>query len=259
MQLTAIEQAMAASDILSAMPDVIESVGRRDFAPSLFSVARRFTGTENLTAFLATPSGEVQTLLAEDKGPSEAALSVARRYVARHWHADPANAIVVDGRQDRQCWAVKLRANEIDSTAYRSECYVSVGLSERFSLFQRRPAGTLRLSLYRGRRESFSDEVIARLIGCAPLLMAALWRHHEANGSTQGGNPAAGFRTRLEKVAPSLSARERDVCSLVAAGVTSEGIALELGVGINTVLTYRKRAYARLGISSQNELMRLLM
>lgn len=37
------------------------------------------------------------------------------------------------------------------------------------------------------------------------------------------------------------------------------GIALELGAGINIVLTYRKRAYARLGISSQNELMRILM
>ena len=88
--------------------------------------------------------------------------------------------------------------------------------------------------------------------------MAALWRHYEAEEPARDGTLPA-FRARLAAVAPSLSARERDVCALIASGLTSEGIALELGVGINTVLTYRKRAYARLGISSQNELMRILM
>jgi len=34
---------------------------------------------------------------------------------------------------------------------------------------------------------------------------------------------------------------------------------LSLGLSINTVLTYRKRAYSRLGISTQNELVRLLI
>jgi len=56
-----------------------------------------------------------------------------------------------------------------------------------------------------------------------------------------------------------LSDRERQVCALIALGVTSEGIGLRLAIGLNTVLTYRKRAYARLGISSQNELMRRVM
>jgi hypothetical protein len=32
-----------------------------------------------------------------------------------------------------------------------------------------------------------------------------------------------------------------------------------LNIGMNTVQTYRKRAYTRLSISSQNELMRLVM
>ncbi|MES2529897.1 MAG: LuxR C-terminal-related transcriptional regulator [Pseudomonadota bacterium] len=42
-------------------------------------------------------------------------------------------------------------------------------------------------------------------------------------------------------------------------GVTSEGIGIDLGISRNTVLTYRKRAYARLNISSQNQLFRLIM
>ena len=117
----------------------------------------------------------------------------------------------------------------------------------------------MRLSIYRRRKESFSEAEIANLVESAPLLMAALWRHYEVTKPADGRGAAQDFHARLERAAPGLSKRERDVCALVAAGLTSEGIALELGVGINTVLTYRKRAYARLGISSQNELMRILM
>ena len=36
-------------------------------------------------------------------------------------------------------------------------------------------------------------------------------------------------------------------------------IALHLGISVNTVLTYRKRAYGRLKISCQNELLRLIL
>ena len=40
--------------------------------------------------------------------------------------------------------------------------------------------------------------------------------------------------------------------------MSSEAIALTLGISVNTVLTYRKRAYTRLGICSQNELVRFI-
>ena len=260
MQLVAIQQAVAARSILATMPRVIESVGRSDFSSGLFDIARRFTGTEIVTAFVAAPDGEVHTLLAENHYNSgQPALEIARRYVARHWRADPANAIALDDGDAADCWGVRMKAGDIESSAYRSECYLSVGLSERFSLLQRREAGTLRLSIYRRRKESFSEAEIDNLVESAPLLMAALWRHYEVTKPAGGRGAAQDFHARLEKAAPGLSKRERDVCALVAAGLTSEGIALELGVGINTVLTYRKRAYARLGISSQNELMRILM
>ena len=60
------------------------------------------------------------------------------------------------------------------------------------------------------------------------------------------------------KVAPQLSPREIEVCVRIMLGITSEGIGIDLGISRNTVLTYRKRAYARLNISSQNQLFRLL-
>ncbi|KQU74512.1 hypothetical protein ASC75_21105 [Aminobacter sp. DSM 101952] len=66
------------------------------------------------------------------------------------------------------------------------------------------------------------------------------------------------YARMLKERAPGLTDREREVCVQVLRGLTSEGIALTLGISINTVLTYRKRAYSRLCIGSQNELMRLV-
>ncbi|WP_417476160.1 helix-turn-helix transcriptional regulator [Leisingera sp.] len=48
-----------------------------------------------------------------------------------------------------------------------------------------------------------------------------------------------------------LSERERAVCLGILAGQKAEVIAAELEVAPNTVITYRKRAYAKLGINSR--------
>jgi len=246
--------------LMRAIPDVIETVGHPEFAASLFGLARRFAGAEHLTAFMSTPTGQPRTVLAENVGPTDLAQTISQRYISRFWGLDPANEIMIDDvAAGTHSWALHLRASDIANVAYRSECYHSAGLAERFSLVQKRAQGTLRVNFYLGRKETFGEGVIEKLTECAPLLMASLWRHQEATATVAGTHMASTFRQRLQKVAPTLSARELDVCALVATGVTSEGISLELGVGVNTVLTYRKRAYSRLRISSQNELMRMLM
>ena len=66
-------------------------------------------------------------------------------------------------------------------------------------------------------------------------------------------------RERLRAVAPQLTGQEAEVCLRILLGITSEGIGIDLGISRNTVLTYRKRAYARLNISSQHQLFRMLI
>lgn len=245
--------------IMRALPEVIETVGRPEYVNSLLGLARQFTRAEHISAFLSTPTGQPRIVLAARVESNDLAQSIAQRYLSRFWGLDPANEIMIDDNDGTHSWAVRLRASDIPNVTYRSECYYSVGLVERFSLVQKRAGRTLRMNFYLGRKESFGEGVIKNLMESAPLLMASLWRHHDATTSVEGSSMACTFRQRLQKVAPTLSSRELDVCALVATGVTSEGISLELGVGVNTVLTYRKRAYSRLHISSQNELMRMLM
>lgn len=58
---------------------------------------------------------------------------------------------------------------------------------------------------------------------------------------------------------PALTPREREVCARAAIGVSVEGAALDLAIATSSVLTYRKRAYQRLGISSAYELACLVL
>ncbi|GGZ15803.1 hypothetical protein GCM10011614_33340 [Novosphingobium colocasiae] len=51
-----------------------------------------------------------------------------------------------------------------------------------------------------------------------------------------------------------LSHREAEICAGIIMGYSTEAIGLNCMISVNTVATHRKRAYAKLGISSQNEL-----
>jgi DNA-binding CsgD family transcriptional regulator len=53
---------------------------------------------------------------------------------------------------------------------------------------------------------------------------------------------------------PQLSARERQIAGLAAAGVTSKGIAEELYLSARTIDNHLRRVYAKLGVSGRGEL-----
>ncbi|WP_416365582.1 LuxR C-terminal-related transcriptional regulator [Paraburkholderia terrae] len=59
----------------------------------------------------------------------------------------------------------------------------------------------------------------------------------------------------MAAAALSLTAREVQVGARYLYGVSTSGIASDLGIGNETVVTYRKRLYERLSIGSRRELL----
>jgi DNA-binding CsgD family transcriptional regulator len=51
-----------------------------------------------------------------------------------------------------------------------------------------------------------------------------------------------------------LTAREREVCTLAAAGVSSPEIAAKLYLSVRTVNNHLQRAYTKLGVTNRREL-----
>ena len=246
-----------------ALTDLIAFVGRPRFSESLFSFAHDMIRADHLTVFCDTGGSGTRTVLAENIGVRPIARAVAERYVRHHWICDPVQRIFA--RRDmlavaeREAVIVDIDAADVEHTAYRDDCYSSVNLNHRLSIANVRDGKTMRINFYRRYGHDFSQDEVGRVMGITNLLMAMVWRHDEDSTTQDIADLEASFLQRLARIEPALTTRERQVCALVALGLTSEGIALRLDVGLNTVLTYRKRAYTRLSISSQNELMRRLM
>ena len=92
----------------------------------------------------------------------------------------------------------------------------------------------------------------------APTVSAAVARHFQHDVAD---DPAQQLKALFANAAPlaALTGREKDVCLRILSGFSSEAIAAELGISLHSALTYRKRAYVKLGISAQNELFAMVL
>lgn len=230
---------------------LIEKVATEAFSPALFRLAYEALLCVHFSAFAVNRANRKTLVLAENTGISSIARHLGHRYIDRYWNLDPVNAAGIF--QEPGVRLSEIQAQDIDDPGYRYQCYTATNLGARLSACETRTEGAIRINFYRSR--PFSDREKDLVVASLGVLMPLLRRHaHEADKTPE---TATEFETRLKTVAPELTGRERNVCSLIAAGVTSEGIAYELGISLNTVLTYRKRAYARLRIVSQNQLLKL--
>jgi DNA-binding CsgD family transcriptional regulator len=104
----------------------------------------------------------------------------------------------------------------------------------------------------------FTRSETARLAGLAPALTAIVARHCQVED-------VADLTRKLERLFATtgrfvaLTPREKEVCLRILSGYSSQAISAELGVSLHSTLTYRKRAYEKLGISSQNELFGIVL
>lgn len=119
------------------------------------------------------------------------------------------------------------------------------------------------LSVYRSlRNRGFADEELARLSQVVPVLGALLRRYWAWYGAVK--LEASPPDHRIDRIfagfgAEVLTEREREVTQLILRGHSSESIGFNLGISLGTVKTHRKNAYAKLGISSQSELLSLFL
>jgi LuxR family transcriptional regulator, activator of tox operons len=239
-----------------AISGLIEAVGLDEFPRRLFGAARAVAGCKHMTAFSFARGEPPRLLLAENVGERAVARKVADRYLSHYWRLDPIRDALADLPETDDVHAIELGVGDIRYADYRADCYTSVRLRSQLAINQVREQSTIRLNFFRA--DGFGSDQRARILDSIDLLMPLLWRHEVAL-RPRPVDLRAEFRRRLAQRDPCLSGRELDVCMLIAVGLSSQGIALELGISLNTVLTYRKRAYMRLGISSQNELLRSIM
>ena len=238
----------------AGLEQIITGLGTSHFEASVFRAMQAATGSAHMSAFVFPVGGAPRTLLAMTRDSQQAASRCAERYTAAYWPMDPTVDLHGSNALNSGITLVRSRPADIEHAAYRSECYSTVHLVERIGALARVGSDLVRIHAYRSRSDGpFGEVAITGLARHARILAALLMRHDQMRPA-----PRRVLADRLRDLTPPMPMRERQVCEGIATGMSSEAIGLELGVSLNTVLSYRKRAYARLGITSQTELMHLL-
>lgn len=244
---------------MAAWPRVIEAVGTSSFDRELYRVAHEISQCQTMTAFAHRFDGPPQILAAANEGPLPVAWQVGATYLRRYWELDPIYVMSEQDVRSAPAIAVRVSPRDIAHSAYRYDCFTAQNVIDRLSVLRYRSGTTMRLNFYRARSMGrFSDGAIDAIMRNTDMIAALVARHQTFGAASSGCNDPEAIACRLLVVAPSMPERERQVCAGIVRGLSSEAIALALSISVNTVLTYRKRAYTRLNISSQNELMRLV-
>lgn len=203
-----------------------------------------------------SPREELQPFGAEHQTMFQARGSSAAIAYIDHYHRyDPIRRLL--GHRSVGGGAIMLgqrRRTDIPDRAHRRICYENAGIVERLSLASgAEDGGLVVLTLFRQEETGgFGRPEIDVLNSVAPLLMTAASRHIDL--MLNPSSDLASWRLRLKILAPEMTRRERDIAAYLLAGATLREASEALAIAHSTVVTYRERAYERLGVSNLKEL-----
>lgn len=254
---------VAAGALPGAVCEMVSIIGDADFGDRFFGIVERMIGADHCTVFVSDGEG-VRTLVAEaqSRAATERVRQLAGAYSARGYRADPVwnrQAVAASGGQ-----AKVIAPGDFDDPAYRREFYEKPNILEEIALSADMGGGRrVYASFYREQgRPRFSDDELAALQASAPVALQVLAKQAEISAAAGAPRLAPPSREELSRRVKEailddnglLTPREAEVCTGIVLGYTILGLSLNMGISVNTVATHRKRAYAKLNISSQNEL-----
>ncbi|MDB5874796.1 MAG: hypothetical protein JWQ07_4238 [Ramlibacter sp.] len=217
--------------------DLLAAVSSSLYAAPLFRLAHRHTGCDLLTVFSKTGTSSPICLLNSGRGEDAVLSSAARAYCGRHFQVDPILQKVLPSAAADTSVQVQYRASDASDAVYRRDCYEEPNLSERVGFYTRTPDGWIWLNVYRrADTGAFGAQQVDAVAAFAKVFLAAVL-------SKQPPQPDS-----------TLSLQEREVVRLSLEGATAKMIARQLQLSPSTVTTYRQRAYRKLNVRNQREL-----
>ncbi|MBN3854136.1 helix-turn-helix transcriptional regulator [Paraburkholderia sp. Ac-20340] len=251
---------------LSRVTRLVSAIGGGDsnaLATEVLNLLGPATSVSQCTVFAYEFGNRPRTVSVADHRGGRFLRDVADTY-ARLFYALDGNQRIVTGEaasQPGNSLVLHWQSSEdIAHEGYRQTCYATPNVSDRLSLLLQ-PAADIWLSvnLYRERDAGmFQPGQVELVESLAPLIGEATKHHYALRGQSQMGIPQL-MLARLRSLCPELSKRELDALRGVLEGLSAAEIAEHMGVKPSSVVTYQKRAYRRLGISSQRQLFALCL
>lgn len=242
----------------SALSNLVAGIGDANFADRLMLAFNALCAADMCSGF-AIEGNRPNALFAVSMDPKRSAFAhiATLRYVQKYWKRDTIASSTL-GRAHRSVQTIRRPSSVIRDLDYRHECYAEGEVVERISIYK---AGTVPIiaNAYRLRASgAFSQDQIERLEALSPIVVATIDKHRQLVATSRQPAPlpdpdSIAMRLRgLDKAA--LSEREVQVLAYILAGTDQGTIAREIGVEVSTVVTYRRRGYAKFGVRNKSEL-----
>ncbi len=248
---------------ISLVSQCIDTIGTEEFSDSLVNALKSITDFDYLVAF-AYHENEMPVCLSHTFSP-EMRVVFVEDYLKGPYLLDPFFKAC-----GRKVGSGLYRLGDIapdrfyQSEYYRSY-YVQTGLAEEICYTAYLPNSVaMTISLMRSDNSSrFSAREFRLLASVAPIVNSLAQRHWvdaHTKFKNDFSDPESGEkRTIIENTvnalfSPRITPRETQVVAQVLEGHSSDSIANSLGITVGTVRIHRKNVYAKLNISSQQEL-----
>lgn len=244
---------------MSDLANAIAAIGDDAFPEKLLALFHGVSGADLCSAFEIGEDGELHFLFAAGHHPNipsfaeTASLAYARTFWRKDQTTRRALSAATGGVQlVRQAW------NGIADSDYRRTCYERGEIVERLTLYA---AGgrAIFASAYRTRQSGPSTAAeIEALEKAAPDILALIVKHVDVTSRAQFGHAPLHEMSRILSERGKLSAREAAVAAALLIGKSQAEIASETGVALSSVITYRRRAYRKLGVATRRDLQALI-
>ncbi|MFM0283808.1 helix-turn-helix transcriptional regulator [Paraburkholderia sediminicola] len=258
------EESFAVRDPFALMdlPLLVDAIGTDSFATRLLSFLDRECGIEHVAIF-SLASDSIRALASESPGGTLVAHQQFDVLYVNHqyWRRDPALREARLHANDSVVRPVRVPIQDIRDHELRNVVFRSAFIHDRLLLCGKRPEAMFGLDAVRSdQRGPFTSKQINRLAQLSDVVVSLIAKH--AALASRVPNPVpmltsvSDIQNNLLHARASLTRRELEVCARILYGMSSTGIALDLEIGEESVATYRKRAYQRLGIATRHELLR---
>lgn len=257
MMTVMVQDRLASGHPQGTLAHLVDAIGQERFGPALASYLHGLCGADHFAAF-RLGQDELREVAACCVEPARTARDRVESYVNQGlWKHDPAMTEAQRCVQRETPTLIRVDFSDQGYTDLRPRVYPHV--RDRVLVCGRSGSGAFGLSVLRADPHSpFGEDNLRRLGEAADLLVALLGKHAELNQRRPNVANALSALPEIEACIVGVAAlprREAEVCARILYGMSSVGIALDLSVSEETVKTYRKRAYQRLNIGSERELL----
>lgn len=253
---------------LEGLTQLCRCIGSPAFESCLLKLLNKVTPVDHCVVFTYGESGAGH-LFTHGRMRVEEAQQLADDYVRSFHRQDPNFPQLSAATEGCEDCLIPLAADADIDAAYQNHFFDRHDLIDKASTIGKVEQGSVYCNFYRmGRSGPYSDKDWQLLEAILPLITTLISTHYRilqlspADKQGQYRNARSLVHNIISKnVSPfsQLTPREREVCERILLGYTSVGIGLDLNIAQSSVVTYRRRAYEKLDISTQNQLFTLCL